>query len=68
VDQRRHFGDAWIAAGKAQAVIVPSMIIPLGFGPVATGEANALLNPRFATSWRVTQAPFQLDDRLRRPA
>lgn len=65
-DESKVFGDTWIAAGKGHAMIVPSAIVPAVVDGAPTGEANALLNPRFATDWTVQLMPFRLDERLRR--
>lgn len=62
----RAFGDDWVSRRKAHAFLVPSMIVPSSLGGIPTEEANALLNPAFASDWMITRAPFRLDERLRR--
>lgn len=52
-------GDAWIAAGNALAVSVPSVVLPT--------ELNLLLNPAHAAMAAVgvvSITPFQFDPRL----
>jgi RES domain-containing protein len=62
----RAFGDAWVSRRNAQAVLVPSVIVPTKIGDIVTEETNALLNPAFASDWTIARAPFRLDERLRR--
>ena len=62
----RSFGDGWVVRGRAQAIRVPSVIVPRALGSARTDEANVLLNPAFAADWHIDAAPFRLDQRLRR--
>jgi RES domain-containing protein len=62
----RAFGDEWVSRRNAHAVLVPSVIVPTKLGDIVTEEANALLNPAFASDWTIARAPFRLDERLRR--
>jgi RES domain-containing protein len=62
----RAFGDAWVSRRNAQAVLVPSVIVPPKLEGIVTEEANALLNPTFASDWTIARVPFRLDERLHR--
>jgi RES domain-containing protein len=65
----RRYGDVWAESRRSALLIVPSIIVAarLQPGEVLTEERNALLNPHHpsARSWRVMEASFRVDRRLR---